>query len=92
MRQYYRAQHILLEDEDDAKEIVELLSKGRDFSELAREYSECDSGKDGGDLGKFATGAMIPDFEKALYLLEIDQVSRPIKTEFGYHLIKRLAL
>lgn len=92
MRQYYRARHILLEDEEDAFEILELLNSGNDFSILAKEYSECDTANKGGELGKFSSGSMIAEFERALYHMKIGEVSKPVKTKFGYHIIERLEL
>jgi parvulin-like peptidyl-prolyl isomerase len=92
MRQFYRARHILLEDEEDALELYQELQDGADFAALAKEYSECESSEKGGDLGKFATGTMVAEFERALYHLAIDEVSKPVETKYGFHLIQRLAL
>ncbi|MBT3983240.1 MAG: peptidylprolyl isomerase [Bacteriovoracaceae bacterium] len=86
----YRARHILLGDLDEAKEIVELIRQGQDFGDLAREYSECETAAKGGELGSFFSGKMVPEFERALYHLEDGEVSRPIKSKFGYHIIQRL--
>lgn len=88
-RKYYKARHILLEDEEDAQEVREMLLRGKDFAEAAREFSECDSAEKGGDLGRFASGSMDPEFERALYHLNLNELSMPIKTKFGYHLIIR---
>jgi len=90
MRVHYKAKHILLEDLEDAEEILGYIQKGEKFEEMAIEYSECETGAKGGDLGTFATGVMVPEFEKALYQLQVGEVSNPVKTKFGYHLIKRL--
>ena len=79
----YRAKHILLEDEEDAQEMLELLDQGSLFEDLAREFSECDSCKDGGDLGRFVSGSMVAEFERALSKMEINQVSKPVKSKFG---------
>ncbi len=92
MSTYYKARHILLEDEEDALEMLELLAQGESFEALALEYSECESSVKGGDLGRFKSGTMLPEFERALYHLEIDEVSKPVKTKFGYHIIKRKKL
>ncbi len=90
MRVYYRARHILLEDLEDAEDILGYIQKGETFEDMAKEYSECETGAKGGDLGTFPSGTMTPEFEKALYHLEIGEISKPVKTKFGYHLIKRL--
>lgn len=88
----YRAKHILLEDLEDAEYVLEQLALGVKFEELAQELSECNSASKGGDLGLVVSGQIAPEFEKALYNLEIDEISAPIKTEFGYHIIHRLSL
>ena len=86
----YRARHILLEDREDAEYILEKLSAGEKFEDLARDMSECSSAAKGGDLGRFSSGQMNPDFEKALFHLKEDETSDPIETEFGFHIIERL--
>lgn len=88
----YRAKHILLEDQEDAEYVLAELAKGKGFEELAIEYSECSTGANGGKLGQFASGSMVPEFERALTKLAINEVSLPIKSEFGFHIIIRLAL
>jgi peptidyl-prolyl cis-trans isomerase C len=82
--------HILVKTEQEAKALLERLNKGEKFANIAREVSLCPSGKRGGDLGTFARGKMVKEFEVAAFALEKGQVSIPIKTKFGYHLIKRL--
>ena len=81
--------------EDEARkligEIAEKLKGGADFADLARQYSECPSGKrKGGDLGTFGKGKMAPPFEKAAFALEENQISDIVETDFGFHLIQRL--
>ena len=83
MKQYYRARHILLEDKEDAFEMISLLNSGSLFEDLAKEYSECDSSEKGGDLGKFSSGTMLAEFERALYHMEIGEISKPVKTKFA---------
>jgi len=84
-----KAKHILVKDEKTAKEVKSKLVKGNKFDELAKEYSTDKATADkGGDLGWFGTGKMDPEFEKAVYALEINQVSEPIKSSFGYHIIE----
>lgn len=84
----YNASHILLETESDAIEILNKLQNGSDFLELAKTYSTGPSGKQGGSLGWFGRGAMVPAFEQAVLLLKVNEVSKPIKTNFGWHIIK----
>lgn len=84
----YNASHILLETESDAIDILNKLQDGSDFLELAKTYSTGPSGKQGGSLGWFGRGAMVPAFEQAVFLLEVNEISKPIKTNFGWHIIK----
>lgn len=82
--------HILVKTEEEAKALLEQLSKGVSFSKLAAEKSLCPSGKKGGDLGTFGRGQMVREFERAAFGLQKGQMSQPVKTEFGWHVIKRL--
>lgn len=83
------ARHILLKTEDDAKAVIKELSKGADFAELAKKKSTGPSGPNGGDLGFFGKGQMVPEFEKAAFAMSKGAVSPdPVKTQFGYHVIK----
>ncbi|RHW34376.1 peptidylprolyl isomerase [Oceanobacillus profundus] len=82
------AQHILVADEDTANEVKQKLDEGEDFAELAKEYSTDGSAEDGGDLGYFSTGEMVPEFEEAAYNMEIDEISDPVQSQFGFHIIK----
>ena len=84
-----RASHILVEKQSQAIKVQEELKAGANFSELARKYSTCPSGKRGGDLGQFGRGQMVKEFEVVAFSLKPGQVSDPVKTKFGYHLIKR---
>jgi peptidyl-prolyl cis-trans isomerase C len=85
------AAHILCKNEKKAKEIIDKLgSGGQSFAEMARKYSQCPSGKSGGDLGWFGKGRMVPEFEKAAFEGEKGKVLGPVKTQFGYHIIKVL--
>lgn len=82
-----RASHILVEDEEKAVKLYDELQKGADFAKLAKKHSICPSSESGGDLGFFGKGQMVKEFEQAAFSLPKGVVSRPVKTEFGYHLI-----
>ena len=84
----YNASHILVETETEAEELLLRLKSGADFSELAKTYSTGPSGAQGGNLGWFGQGAMVPTFENAVIKLKIDELSVPVQTQFGWHLIK----
>lgn len=83
------ASHILVEDEKTAKEVKKKLDDGEDFAKLAKEYSTDTQTKDkGGELGYFTTGKMVEAFDKAAFSMKVDEISDPVKTDFGYHIIK----
>nr|MDO8110323.1 peptidylprolyl isomerase [Candidatus Sigynarchaeota archaeon] len=84
-----RASHILVKKQSQALDIKKKLDAGGDFKKLALEFSECPSKKKGGDLDWFTRGSMVPEFEKAVISMKIGEVSDPVKTQFGYHIIKR---
>jgi peptidyl-prolyl cis-trans isomerase C len=84
------AAHILCKTDKKAKEVLEKLGAGQSFAEMARKYSQCPSSKSGGDLGWFGKGSMVPEFEKAAFEGEKGKILGPVKTQFGYHLIKVL--
>ncbi|CAG0910981.1 unnamed protein product [Cyprideis torosa] len=85
-----RARHILVKSEEEAKAIIEELDGGADFIELAKEKSTGPSGPNGGDLDYFGKGQMVPEFEAAAFALENGQYTKePIKTQFGFHVIKK---
>ncbi|UWQ01596.1 peptidylprolyl isomerase [Aliiroseovarius crassostreae] len=84
----YNASHILVETEEAAKELVTKLEAGTDFAELAKEFSTGPSGPNGGELGWFGPGMMVKPFEEAVVALEPGQVSAPVETQFGWHVVK----
>lgn len=84
-----RASHILVADEKTAKDVLAKLNKGEDFAKLAKQYSTDGTKENGGDLGYFIKGAMVPEFADAAFALKKGDVSKaPVKTQFGYHIIK----
>ncbi len=83
-----RAHHILVEAEDKAKSIIDQLAKGAKFEDIASAESKCPSGKEGGDLGFFGKGQMVPEFDEAVNKAEIGKVVGPVKTQFGWHVIR----
>jgi parvulin-like peptidyl-prolyl isomerase len=90
MAEKIRCAHILVAKESQAKEVLDKLAKGESFGKLAEQYSLDGSRKQGGDLGYFGHGVMVKEFEQASFALQKGQVSGIVKTQFGYHIIKRL--
>lgn len=84
-----KAKHILVRHEYEAKDILRKLQDGKVFEDLAKDFSQCLSASRGGDLGEFSKGQMVPAFEKALLQLRENDVSGIVKTQFGFHIIKR---
>jgi len=86
-----KARHILVEQEYECTDLLKKLKEGKTFEELAQSFSKCPSGKRGGDLGEFGRGRMVPPFDEAAFALKVNEVSAPVRTQFGYHLIQRYA-
>jgi len=86
--QEVHARHILVQTEDEAKEIEAELKKGADFATLAKEKSKDPGAADGGDLGYFTKDQMVPEFSQAAFKLDKGQISDPVHTQFGWHIIK----
>ena len=87
-----KCSHILVKKQGEALEIMEKIKNGEKFGKLAKEFSiDSGSAKKDGNLGYFTKGMMVKPFEEAAFKLEIGQVSEPVKSEFGYHIIKRYA-
>jgi peptidyl-prolyl cis-trans isomerase C len=85
------ARHILVDQLYEAQDVQKKLSEGESFESLAQKFSKCPSKEKGGDLGAFDRGRMVPAFEDAAFALAVGQVSEPVRTRFGYHLIQRYA-
>jgi peptidyl-prolyl cis-trans isomerase C len=84
------ALHILVKEEAQAKSLLAQLEKGGNFQQLAKKHSTCPSGRNGGDLGEFRQGQMVPAFDKAVFSCPLLEPYGPVKTAFGYHIIKVL--
>ena len=83
-----KASHILVKKLSEAQEIRDMVTKSN-FAELARKHSTCPSRKKGGNLGEFGRGQMVKEFEKVAFDLKVGEISPPVKTKFGYHIIMR---
>ena len=86
-----KCSHILVQKQSQALEILEEIKNGKKFGTAAKEISTCPSSKKEGDLGYFTKGMMVKEFDEVAFKLQIGEVSEPVKTQFGYHLIKRLS-
>ncbi|MGD8558441.1 MAG: peptidylprolyl isomerase [Gammaproteobacteria bacterium] len=82
------ARHILVETPQQCEEIKSKLTEGADFADMAKQYSLCPSGENGGDLGEFSPGQMVPEFDKVVFNAELGVVHGPVQTQFGYHLLE----
>ena len=85
----FRASHILVKDQATADKLYERVKKGESFESLARQYSTCPSKSKGGDLGWFGEGQMVAPFENAVRKMSTGSISRPVRTQFGFHIIKK---
>ena len=86
-----KCSHILVEKHSEAISLLERIQKGEKFGKLAREFSlDTGSAKREGNLGYFGRGKMVKEFEKSAFSLQTGQISEPVKTQYGYHIIKRL--
>ena len=83
-----QARHILVDSKEKCEQLKKEIQSGADFAELARKHSSCPSGKQGGNLGEFGPGEMVPEFDKVVFSAEVGKVQGPVKTQFGYHLIE----
>ncbi len=84
------ARHILVTTKGQAEELKQEIEGGASFAELAQRHSKCPSGRNGGGLGQFGPGQMVPEFDQVVFSADLGQVQGPVKTQFGYHLIEVL--
>ena len=82
------ARHILVSTEDEANDLSTQIAAGADFGDMARKHSSCPSGKQGGDLGEFSPGQMVPEFDEVVFSADVGETHGPVQTQFGYHLIE----
>lgn len=82
------ASHILVTTKEEAESILDEVNNGLDFKEAAKKYSSCPSKAEGGNLGEFTRGRMVPEFDKAVFAMTPGEITGPVQTQFGYHLIK----
>jgi len=82
------ARHILVATEDECLKLKQDIEGGKNFADVARQFSKCPSGKRGGELGEFSRGQMVPEFDKVVFTGELNKVLGPVKTQFGFHLLE----
>ena len=82
------ARHILVDSEEVCLELKKEIEQGTDFANVAKENSSCPSSAQGGDLGEFGPGMMVPEFDKVVFSAAVNTVQGPVKTQFGYHLLE----
>lgn len=83
-----QARHILVSTEEACNALKTEIAGGTDFADAARQHSQCPSGKSGGDLGEFAPGQMVREFDEVVFKEAVGEVHGPVRTQFGYHLIE----
>ncbi|MBU1344852.1 MAG: peptidylprolyl isomerase [Proteobacteria bacterium] len=82
------ARHILVDSEDLCNTLIDKIKNGEDFEQLAKEHSKCPSGRNGGDLGEFGPGQMVPEFDTVVFNEEVGIPHGPVKTDFGFHIVE----
>ena len=82
------ARHILVDTEEQCQKLIDQIKQGEDFAELAKTNSKCPSGRNGGDLGQFGPGQMVPEFDKVVFNEAVGVPHGPVKTNFGYHIVE----
>lgn len=83
-----QASHILVDTKEKCEKLKQKIADGEDFADIAKKHSSCPSGKQGGDLGEFGPGQMVKEFDEVVFSGEVNVVHGPVKTQFGYHLLK----
>ena len=83
-----KARHILVATETQCAELKTKIEGGADFAAVAKQHSSCPSSSQGGDLGEFGPGMMVPEFDTVVFSAEVGKVQGPVKTQFGYHLLE----
>ena len=83
-----QASYILVDTKEKCEKLKQKIADGEDFADIAKEHSSCPSGKQGGDLGEFDPSQMVKEFDEVVFSGEVNVVHGPVKTQFGYHLLK----
>ncbi len=82
------ARHILVETTEQCEDLKGQIEAGADFTDLAAQHSKCPSGQQGGNLGEFSPGQMVPEFDKIVFTDDLEKIHGPVQTQFGFHLIE----
>lgn len=82
------ARHILVDSEEQCLQLKQDIENGSDFADVAKQHSTCPSGRNGGELGSFGPGAMVPEFDAVVFSAPLNTVQGPVQTQFGYHLLE----
>jgi peptidyl-prolyl cis-trans isomerase C len=82
------ARHILVSTKKQCEELKTKIAEGADFADIAKMHSSCPSGRNGGNLGQFGPGQMVPEFDQVVFSAEVNTVQGPVQTQFGYHLLE----
>lgn len=82
------ARHILVKSKEQCEELKSQIQAGADFAEIARQYSKCPSGSQGGELGEFGPGQMVREFDEVVFSAPVNEVQGPVETQFGFHLVE----
>jgi len=82
------ARHILVKTKETCEDLKNTIDGGADFADVAKEHSQCPSGRQGGDLGEFSPGQMVKEFDDVVFSAELGKTHGPVQTQFGYHLIE----
>ncbi|MBI2825594.1 MAG: peptidylprolyl isomerase [Planctomycetia bacterium] len=88
MAQKAKARHILVASKEACEKLKTEIEGGADFATVAKQHSQCPSGKQGGDLGEFSPGRMVPEFDKVVFSAPVGTVQGPVRTQFGWHLLE----